>query len=105
QFATADEHRYHEALVHPVLSIMGARTASVSALILGGGDGLALREVLRYPAVSKVTLVDLDPAMTELGRTFPMFRKQNGEAFADARVEVVNEDALAWLPEQAGRRW
>jgi spermidine synthase len=103
QFASSDEHRYHEALVHPVMSV--ARSSSVGsarrALILGGGDGLALRELLRYPQIERVTLVDLDQAMTDLGRRFSLFRSQNKAAFDDPRVQVVNEDALAWLSHRA----
>jgi len=61
QFSSRDEYRYHEALVHPGLSsVAGAK----HLLVLGGGDGLALREILKYSAVEKITLVDLDPEMT-----------------------------------------
>jgi spermidine synthase len=98
QFHSGDEYRYHEALVHPAMALAG-RTERV--LILGGGDGLALREVLRYPDVSVVTLVDIDPAMTSLGRDFPQLRQLNGRSFSDRRVQVVNSDALTWL-ESAG---
>jgi spermidine synthase len=66
-------------------------------LVLGGGDGLALREVLRYPEVTRVTLVDIDPEMTNLGRSFPLLRQLNADAYSDPRVEVVNRDALIWL--------
>lgn len=90
QFSSIDEYRYHEALVHPAMLV--ARPARV--LVLGGGDGLALREVLRHP-VEAVTLVDLDPAMTRLfsGRLSTL----NASALADPRVTVVNADALSWL--------
>jgi spermidine synthase len=65
-------------------------------LILGGGDGLALREVLAHP-VEAVTLVDLDPAMTELGREFEPLAELNRRSFFDPRVEVVNQDAMVWI--------
>lgn len=97
QFAGADEYRYHEALVHPAL--LAAATPDRPpdrVLILGGGDGLALREVLAHP-VQAVTLVDLDPAMTELGRDFSPLAALNRRALSDPRVEVVNEDAMVWL--------
>jgi spermidine synthase len=74
QFASWDEHRYHEALVHPALAAAPRRTR---VMILGGGDGLAAREVLRYRDVSAVTLVDLDPAMTALARRAPWLRALN----------------------------
>jgi spermidine synthase len=94
QFSSRDEYRYHEALVHPGL---GALPAARHILILGGGDGLALREVLRYPTVSSITLVDLDPEMTRLFTTHGDLRRLNQEAFADPRVRVVNDDAFVWL--------
>ena len=68
-------------------------------LILGGGDGLALREVLRWEGVTAVTLVDLDPAMTGLSDAFPPLAELNGNAFADPRVTVVNRDAFLWAEE------
>ncbi|WP_432135349.1 MULTISPECIES: polyamine aminopropyltransferase [unclassified Streptomyces] len=92
QFSSVDEYRYHESLVHPALS--GDRQ---KVLILGGGDGLALREVLRYPDVRQVTLVELDPAMTRLARGFGPLRTLNGASLEDPRVRVVNADAFTWL--------
>lgn len=92
QFSSIDEYRYHEALVHPVLS--GPRRA---VLVLGGGDGLALREILRYPDIAQVTLVELDPAMIDLARTDDRLTDLNHRAFDDPRVTVVNADAFAWL--------
>ena len=98
QFSSADEYRYHEALVHPamVLAAEGGRAVR-RVLVLGGGDGLALREVLKYPTVQEAVLVDLDPDMTELSRRFPPLARLNQNAFADPRVRVVNEDAMIWL--------
>ncbi|WP_184080554.1 polyamine aminopropyltransferase [Nocardiopsis mwathae] len=99
QFSSIDEYRYHESLVHPALT--GRRE---EVLVLGAGDGLALREVLGYGDVRHVTLVDLDPAVVELSRTDPVIRGLNGDAFDDPRVEVVHEDAFNWLREN-GRRF
>ncbi len=98
QFSSADEYRYHEALVHPAMALASdGRRAVRRVLILGGGDGLGLREVLKYPSVEEVVLVDLDPDMTELSRRFPPLARLNGNSFADPRVRVVNEDAMIWL--------
>src|SRR5919112_2041395 len=98
QFSSADEYRYHEALVHPALALASDGGRAVRrVLILGGGDGLGLREVLKYPTVEEVVLVDLDPDMTELSRRFPPLARLNRDAFADPRVRVVNEDAMIWL--------
>ncbi|WP_217206544.1 polyamine aminopropyltransferase [Streptomyces sp. AC550_RSS872] len=92
QFSSVDEYRYHESLVHPALA--GPRA---NVLIMGGGDGLALREVLRYDDVQHVTLVELDPAMTRLARDFEPLRDLNDKALDDPRVEAVNADAFNWL--------
>ncbi len=94
QFDSHDEYRYHEALVHPAMLAAGRRH---KVLVLGGGDGLALREILKYPEVESATLVDLDPAMTSLSQNFPPLAELNQHAFADPRVTVVNEDAMIWL--------
>ncbi|WP_175410724.1 polyamine aminopropyltransferase [Streptomyces sp. TRM64462] len=99
QFSSVDEYRYHEALVHP--AVAGKRS---SVLILGGGDALALREVLRYDDVERVTLVDLDPAMTRLARSFEPLVRLNHDALRDPRVTVVHADAFTWLRD-AGPRY
>jgi spermidine synthase len=65
--------------------------------ILGGGDGLALREVLRYPSVEQVWLVDLDAAVTDLFAREPRLRRLNAQAFDSPKVRVVNTDAFTWL--------
>lgn len=83
QFNEADEHIYHENLVHPAMHLAERRE---KILILGGGDGLALREVLKYPEVRAVTLVDLDPVMTGLATTDPDLVRLNGGSMNDPRV-------------------
>lgn len=91
QFSSADEYRYHEALVHPALqAVPHARRV----LILGGGDGLAVREVLKYPGIESVTLVDLDPAMTNLFKSSDMLLKLNKRSLLSPKVQVVNDDAF-----------
>lgn len=96
QFASEDEYRYHEGLVHPAMSVAGSPRR---VLILGGGDGMAAREILRYPSVEHITLVDLDPTITNLGKTFPLFVQLNKGSLRDKRVHVINADALVWLAE------
>jgi Predicted spermidine synthase with an N-terminal membrane domain len=100
QFSSRDEYRYHEALVHPAMGRV-ARPANV--LILGGGDGLAAREVFRHPGVRSVTLVDLDPAMTRLFSQTGLLRALNGDALTDRRMHVVNADAFRWVRETKAR--
>ena len=94
QFSSHDEYRYHEALVHPGLASL---PAARRVLVLGGGDGLAVREILKYPQVEQVTLVDLDPGMTELFSTAPMLVALNQGALKSSKVTVINADALTWL--------
>jgi Predicted spermidine synthase with an N-terminal membrane domain len=93
-----DEYRYHEALVHPAMLGRHERV-----LILGGGDGLAAREVLRYPDVRSVVVVEVDPGVTRLARTDAALCALNGHAFRDPRVTVVDEDAFSRLRTPHGR--
>lgn len=98
QFSSFDEYRYHEALVHPAFAAFDREPKRV--LVLGGGDGLALREVLKYPSVEHVELVDLDPMMTGLSKDLPALAELNVRAFEDPRVTVRNADAFVWLDER-----
>jgi spermidine synthase len=100
QFSTRDEYRYHEPLVHPAMSLSRSRE---EVLVLGGGDGLAVREILKYDEVRRVVLVDIDPAMTELARQHPTIRAANEGALDDPRVELVHQDAYTYLAENADR--
>ena len=94
QFSSRDEYRYHEALVHPALAALpGARRV----LVLGGGDGLAVRELLKYPSVENITLVDLDPEMTGLFCTHPVLSGLNQHSLTAPRTHVINADAFPWL--------
>jgi spermidine synthase len=83
QFSSVDEKIYHEHLVHPAMNLAAAHGR---VLVLGGGDGLAVRELLKYKDVTSITLVDLDPEMIKLASTNPIMRKLNGNSFGDARV-------------------
>lgn len=94
QFCSLDEYRYHEALVHVPMSVA---TKKERVLILGGGDGMALREVLKYKQVKKVTMVDLDKEMVELCRTYEDIKKLNQGSLDSSKLEVVNEDAYKYL--------
>src|SRR2546423_14429974 len=96
QFSSRDEYRYHEALVHPGLS---AVPAPRRVLVLGGGDGLAVREVLKYPQIENVTLVDLDPEMTRIFSTHPTLTAINRGSLRSPRVHVINADAFPWIDE------
>lgn len=94
QFDTRDEHRYHEALVHPAMALT-PRPRDV--LVFGGGDGMAVREVLRHSGVERVTLVDLDPRVTALFRDVAGLAALNDRSLSDPRVEIRHQDAWAYL--------
>lgn len=94
QFAQRDEYRYHEALVHPV---MAAHGAPKRVAVLGGGDGMAVREVLKYPGVESVTLVELDPNMTRIFSQQPQLAALNGGALQSPKLKIVNTDAFKYL--------
>ena len=95
QFSTLDEYRYHEALVHPAISASGSRRR---VLLLGAGDGMALREVLKWSEVERVLLIELDKEVVNLAKHHPFLARANGNAFADPRVEVQYADAFRAAP-------
>ena len=99
QFSSRDEYRYHEALVHPGLS---ALPWARRVLVLGGGDGLAVRELLKYPNLESITLVDLDREMTRLFTEHPLLAPLNDYSFSNPRVHVITADAFPWLGEYSG---
>jgi spermidine synthase len=99
QFSSTDEYRYHEALVHPAMMLS---QNPKRVLVLGGGDGLALREILKHQSVESITLVDLDPDMTALSKKFPPLADLNKHSFANPKVHVINQDAMIWLERETG---
>lgn len=96
QLCTRDEVMYHEPLVHPAMSL---HPNPVDVLVLGGGDGCAVREILKYPKVEKIMLVDLDPAMTDLGKTHPILTELNQNSLHNDKVEVLNADGYTYMQE------
>ena len=98
QFSSRDEYRYHESLVHPAMSLAASRE---SVLIIGGGDGLAVREVLKYPDVQHVTLVDIDAAVTHMGQTFEPVVALNQNSLNDPRVQIINQDGYKFLADSS----
>ncbi len=94
QFSSRDEYRYHEGLIHvPLMQCEEVK----KVLVLGGGEGLAAREVLKYPDIEKIVVVDIDPAITDLAKNFHKLVEQNDRALFDPRVEIRNEDAFTFL--------
>ena len=102
QFDTQDEALYHEGLALPALSLVAIRKPSgdLRVLICGGGDGLALRECLRFPRVAHVDLVDYSPEVVEWGRS--CFADLNAQAFADPRAHAHIADAWEFLQNRVG---
>ncbi len=96
QFSTTDEYRYHEALVHPAFT---AVSTPKNVLLLGAGDGLALREILKWDSVEAVTLIELDSKVVEWAKTYPALVEANENAFADSRVNVIYGDAFQLIAE------
>lgn len=94
QFTTEDEHIFHEVLVDAAM-VRAPRIRNV--LILGGGDGLAARNALRYPGVERVTLCELDPEVLAMTRTVPQMVEISEGALDDPRVEAVVGDALQYV--------
>ena len=100
RLSTIDAHRRREALVHPAMAVASRRA---SVLVVGGGDGGALREILRYPDVERVTLIEPDDALLHAARHQPIVVRENGGAFADPRVLAVRADPFSWLRDRGER--
>ena len=94
QFSSLDGYRYHEALVHPAMAI---HPSPRRVLLLGAGDGLALREILRWPGVEAVDVVELDPVVVRLAESHPLLRRLNANSLHDPRVQLHLGDAYASL--------
>ncbi|MBM7649427.1 spermidine synthase [Bacillus ectoiniformans] len=99
QFSSADEHRYHETLVHPAVAASGKKER---VLVLGGGDGLAVRELLKYKEIRDITLVDLDPAVVEAAKTHHLLTDLNEHSLEDKKVNILHEDAFRFMETAKG---
>ncbi len=94
QFSTSDEYRYHEALVHIPMSKVSRKE---KVLILGGGDGLAAREVLKYDTVKDIDLVDLDGEMIRICSTDKNITRINQNSLVNKKLHAHIEDAYEFL--------
>lgn len=94
QLSTYDEELYHEPLVHPIMLL---HNDPKQILVLGGGDGAAVREILKYPNVEEVVLVDLDPAVTRLAMTHEVLLAINKNSLNHPKVRVINQDGFTYL--------
>lgn len=100
QFSSTDEYRYHEVLVHPTMEYA---QDPENVLILGGGDGIAAKEVLKYESVNDITLVDLDPAVTELANSNRQLLRLNEGSLQNKKVDVIHMDAFEFL--ETNKEW
>jgi spermidine synthase len=96
QFSSKDEYRYHEALVHPAVQ---SAVKPRRALVLGGGDGMAIRELIKYPELEEIFIVELDPEMTELFTRNETLSALNSGSLLNSKVKIINTDAFIWLKE------
>ena len=94
QLSSFDEYLYHEPMVHP---IMGLVPDHQNIIVLGGGDGCLVRELLKYDDINKITLVDLDMEMINLGKSHPIFTNLNDNALSDKKVNVITGDAFTYI--------
>jgi len=97
QFSSLDEVMYHEPIVHSVMSL---HAHPQKVLVFGGGDGCAVREILKYAEVDSVLIVDLDPAMTNLALENPILLAVNDSSFHNPKVRIVNSDAFVFAETQ-----
>ena len=94
QFSTIDEYRYHETLIHPAMSLAPSRE---NVLIIGGGDGLAAREILKYEDVKTIKIVDIDPEMVNLCATHGLITKFNENSLKNPKVKYIAEDGWVFI--------
>ena len=94
QFSSIDEYRYHEALAHIPLSLTSYRE---SVLILGGGDGLLARQLLKYSDIQTITIIDMDKEVTKIAKNHPLLLGINQNSLNNERVNVINNDAFKYL--------
>lgn len=99
QSSQGDEFIYHEALVHP--GMLTTADAPRNALVIGGGEGATLREILRYPSITRAVMVDIDGEVVELCKTH--LPEMHRGAFDDPRSEIRHEDARAYLEKTEDR--
>ena len=98
QFASKDEVRYHESLIHPLFHSLQKHPKRV--LLLGGGDGLAVREILKYQSIEKIDLVDIDPVMTRISSSMPILREMNQNSLESPKVHIFHEDAMQFVQQK-----
>jgi spermidine synthase len=95
QLHSGNEEVYHEYFAH--VPIAAARTVPERVLILGAGDGILAHELLKYPGVKSITMVELDPVILDLARSHPQLQRMNRDSLADPRMRVMTGDAYRFV--------
>lgn len=98
QFSSIDEYRYHDGLIHVPANLVPHLE---NVLMIGGGDGLAARELLKYPLIKKITIVDLDKALVDLFKSDPILTKLNQDSLNNPKVNVINTDGLNFIKDDS----
>ena len=102
QFSTMDEARYHESLVHVPIAYLGRIPRNV--LVVGGGDGLAIRELLKYSEIEIITLLELDPIMIKLFSENKNLTRINNNSLTNPKVNIILKDAFTYLKEEKNKK-
>jgi spermidine synthase len=92
QFSSLDEARYHESLVHPIIKLVKNHS---NILILGGGDGLVLKQLQQYKNIKSITLVDLDDQIVEFAKNNSILTKLNNNAFNNSKIHILNNKSIS----------
>ena len=95
QFSSIDEHRYHESLIHVPLAVQ--KTPVRRVLLLGAGDGMAVRELLKYSTIEEIILVDMDKDIIQLAKENNYVTALNKRSLESPKVKVVISDAFTYL--------
>ena len=96
--SATDEHRYYESLVHPAMAAAGSVER---VLLIGGGAGMAEREVLRHAGVQSVVSVVVDERLAELALGMGWLKRRSGGAMKHPKVRVIEREPMVWLEETA----
>lgn len=102
------EENYHKTFVNSAFTVkcgaLNAECKNLNVLILGGGDGLALKEILKYDFVSNVALVDIDSAIVKASSELDFMKTLNNNAFSDPRAKAVIDDAFKFVERNYGKK-
>jgi spermidine synthase len=99
QFGSVTETIYHDTIIHGGINL--AAHVPEEILIIGGGDGLMVRELLKYPEVKAITLVELDPEMIHLAKDYAPLRQLNADSLRSTKVKIEIADGFTYMRDQS----